>query len=246
MKRKIEDTKEESSPSQFPPPFSSETFRHRILTGTMIPSGGQKGSLTRCVQKFVLLNQSGSNNDEREEEEDKKLQSLKQELQLYQMELTRLVLLQQNLEKEIQENDTVSKKEIQQQIKELSDQVETTSAEADRARQVESCFLEYEALAKLANSKNQSSSRQLRNEIEKIQQQILEYEQQEKKLDQILKIRQSQFQLLIQHMHDLKRSLDDTEEEGEGEGHIANEDQMLVENDKGADDNGDGLYGDLM
>ena len=145
-----------------------------------------------------------------------------QELQLYQMELTRLVLLQQTLEKEIQENDTTNINQLRGQIQELADQVQQRSDEAARAKQVQSCFLEYEALARLANSNNQSSSRKLRNEIEQVQNEIREYEKEDEKVDHILKVRTSQFQLLIQHMHDLKRSLFDEVQE-----------EVVVDEDKG-------------
>ena len=242
-KRKIDDASSSTSTTTFPPSFSSETLKYRLLTGTMLQSGGQKGSLTRCVQKFALLEQqkkqlqksdgdvtNNNNNNNNNDDDDNNnngndvppsknkrggTEELKQELQLYQMELTRLVLLQQTLEKEIQENDNTNINLLQGQIQELADQVQQRSDEADRAKQVQSCFLEYEALARLANSNNQSSSRKLRNEIEQVQNEIREYEKEDEKVDQILKVRTSQFQLLIQHMHDLKRYLFEVEEEQE-------------------------------
>jgi hypothetical protein len=204
-KRKIEE-QDASSSFEFPPPFTTDTLRHRLRTGIMVQSGGQKGSLTRCVQKFALFSQSQS---EQGDSKQKQQQDILQELRLYQMDLTRRVLLQQTLEKESQENEK-SAEDLKQQIQYISAKVRESFQQADRSKQVQSCFMEYEALAKLATTTTTTtSSRQLRTDIAKVQQEIAEYEQEEAKLDQALEVRSSQFQLLIQYMLDLKRSLDD-------------------------------------
>jgi hypothetical protein len=251
-KRKIDDDKSPAL-SITPPPFSPDTLRHRLLTGTMVQSGGQKGSLTRCVQKFALFCQgSEEESDDDKNDINKGREDLIQELTLYRMELTRLVLLQQTLEKESKENSK-SESELEQQTQDLSAQVQVSYQKADRARQVQSCFMEYEALAKLANDmflgKTPSSSRELQKEIEKIKHDTVEYEKEEVKLNQTLEVRASQFQLLMQCMLDLKRSLSDDEgEEQEATEKLtkvcdSKTSGMEVDNETGED--GDGLYGDL-
>ena len=49
------DAKQEATP--FPPPIISETLQYRLATGNIGKNGGQRGSLTRCAQKFGTLQQ---------------------------------------------------------------------------------------------------------------------------------------------------------------------------------------------
>lgn len=246
-KRKIEEQspQEEEKNVDFPPPFATDVLHHRMQTGIMVQSGGQKGSLTRCVQKFALYAQEGSNSSSKARDE------LLQDLKLYQLDLTRRVLLQQNLEKERNENEK-NALNLKQEIADLTTQVKESFQKAESAKQVQSCFMEYEALAKLANSNSTTSSRQLRSEIQKVKQEIAEYEQEEAKLDKTLYVRSSQFQALIQCMLDMKRSLEDKQLEEDIEKHVKKtkeakdneeEDSKPAATDMQVDE--DDLYGDI-
>jgi hypothetical protein len=261
-KRKIEE-QDASSSVEFPPPFTTDTLRHRLQTGIMVQSGGQKGSLTRCVQKFALLSQSQSEQGDSKQKQQQ--QDILHELRLYQMDLTRRVLLQQTLEKENKENQK-SAEDLKQQMQDMSAQVGESFQQADRSKQVQSCFMEYEALAKLVNASLKdntttttttatttptTSSRKLRADIAQVQQEIAEYEQEEAKLDQALEVRSSQFQLLIQCMLDLKRSLDDKDMAEDIQTTKASSSKDAKENDNEAEGTTlmkmpvDDLYGDI-
>ncbi|KAL3935336.1 MAG: hypothetical protein SGBAC_009121 [Bacillariaceae sp.] len=259
-KRKLE-PQEDGNGASFPPPFTSKTLEHRLRKGIMVQSGGQKGSLTRCVQKYAFLTAS-SNEDNKKEE---LVREFLQELQLYRMDLTRSVLLQRNLEKDIKENEAVEKI-LDQEIEEAKNKVHECHQQAKRAKQVHSCFMEYAALSKLANtcledSPDIQSTKQLKSEIARVKQEVASNRKEEAKLDSILAVRKSQFHLLIQCMLDLKRSLDDDEndegdnnddsEEGDNQGSNGDNgnEALAMEVDGGDDEEGaiddDNLYGDL-
>ncbi|CAJ1953929.1 unnamed protein product [Cylindrotheca closterium] len=223
-KRKLE-SQEDDNGASFPPPFTTKTLEQRLRKGIMVQSGGQKGSLTRCVQKYALLTADASKESGNKDE---LLREFLQELQLYRMDLTRSVLLNRNLTKEIKENQAVEET-LKEEIEETKTKVHECQQQAKRAKQVQSCFMEYETLSKLANtcladSPEIQSTRQLKNEIARVKQEISSNQKEEAKLDSVLAVRKSQFHLLIQCMLDLKRSLDNDEVED-------------AEDDSGEDDN---------
>eukprot|EP00980_Cylindrotheca_fusiformis_P006772 scaffold1413_cov117-Cylindrotheca_fusiformis.AAC.12 len=246
-KRKIDE--QENGSVEFPPPFTTDVLHHRLQTGIMVQSGGQKGSLTRCVQKYAVLCESLNQKDVDSQEIKKQKRSLLQDLKLYQMDLTRKVLLQQTLEKERKENEKAAH-DLKREIEDADKQVKESFQQADRAKQIQSCFVEYEALARLAKSKSSISSRQLRAEIQKVKEKITEFKKEEAVVDSTLRVRSSQAQALIQCMLDLKRSIDgdDWKEEIET---AAKESAETKENDdednsKPAAMEEDDLYGDVQ
>lgn len=254
----------------FPPLLVTETLQYRLVTGNISKLGGQKGSLTRCVQKFgTLQSELKSNNDSNkkneddndnanEESESSSVQATKQELahelELYRLEMTKLILLQQNLQSQVELNQQ-AKDDREAEIEQLSQQVQESQDQASQWQETRKCYLDYESLAKLVNE-NPHPSRKLKEQIAQIKHDIGEYQKQEASTDQVLKVRESQFQLLVQYMLDLKRSLEEgdqdivagatkqeenTSEHDKGENSIEGQKEttpMEVEED-------DGLYGDL-
>lgn len=206
------DNSSTTEPSPFPPPLVSDTLQYRLLTGNIAKQGGQRGSITRCAQKYGLFQSQLSATEPDAATIEKSKDDLGQDLRLYQIELTKLVLLQRNLEKQVQEN-LVAEEERKERLETLAREVQICQQEANHSQETRSCFLEYEALAKLANEKHSHSSRQLQGKIEKVNSEITHYQEEEAVTDQLLKIRESQFHVLMQYMLDLKRTITDTEEQ---------------------------------
>jgi hypothetical protein len=238
----------EAEEQLFPPPLVTETLQYRLMTGNIAKQGGQRGSLTRCAQKYGALQsklQLSQTADAEAVESSKK--ELELELELYQLELTKLVLLQRNLQGQVELNQ---KAEVERDIRleELSEEVQESQAQSNRSQETQSCYMEYEALAKLANESHSQSSRKLRETIAQVQDGIKKFREEEAATDQILKVRETQFQLLLQYMLDLKRSLKDGEEEEaqNSNGNKDGDEEGVIEEDQAtAMEVDEGLYGDL-
>ena len=69
------------------PPLVAETLQYRLDTGIISKNGGQRGSLTRCAQKYgIFLSKLQTNAPDAEEIEAAKGE-LVQDLRLYQLEI---------------------------------------------------------------------------------------------------------------------------------------------------------------
>jgi hypothetical protein len=242
----------DTAPS-FPPPLVADTLQYRLDTGNIGKNGGQKGSLTRCAQKFGTFQSKLSTTKDTEEIETAKT-SLVQELELYQLDMTKLWLLQKNLELEL-EDGKQKEKRTTAQLQEEQSSVNESQALAKQAEETKNCHLEYEALAKLASQNLSQPRRMLEQQIRDAKEELQELQEQTKETDSILKVRESQFQLLIQYMMDLKRIL--KEDESEQQQRPAKRGKQNQDDEEGAAkdpkaggvamdvDEEDGLYGDL-
>lgn len=243
--------------SSFPPPLVPEVLQYRLDTGNIGKSGGQRGSLTRCAQKYGTF-QSKLLNDKDAEAIESSKGELVQELQLFQLELVKLDLQQQILVAQVEENKAAHT-EREARIQEEKTQVQEIQAKAQQAQATRNCWLEYEALAKLAQEKCSQPRRKLEQQIEQVKKELQALEEQQKSADEVLHVRESQFQLLLQYMLDLKRSLTDEEEqqpalptkkrkkEEDEEGAVEEQDESAAMDVDGEEEEEEeeGLYGDL-
>jgi hypothetical protein len=245
--------------SSFPPPLVPEVLQYRLDTGNIGKSGGQRGSLTRCAQKYGTFRSKLLHDKDAQAIETSKGE-LVQELQLFQLELVKLNLQQQILAAQVEENNT-TQAEREARIEEEKSRVKEIQAKAQRAQETRNCWLEYEALAKLAQEKCSQPRRKLEQQIEQVKKELQDLKDQQESVNEVLQVRESQFQLLLQYMLDLKRSLNDEEGEEEQEPLPSTKKQKKNEDEEGAVEEQDegvemdvdgeeqeeeeGLYGDL-
>ena len=199
-----------SSGERFPPPLVEETLQYRLDTGNIGKTGGQRGSLTRCAQKYGAFQHQIMHGKDAEEIETSK-QDLVNELGLFRLEMTKLWFYAQRLQRQVQENEKAieaREEEIQQQ----KSVVEQSEQDAARALETRNCLLEYEALAAFANSKFSQPRCKLEQQIAAVQQEYQQLQRQQDQVNKTLKVRESQFHLLLQYMTDLKRSIHEDEE----------------------------------
>lgn len=199
-------------PTLIPPPLVPETLQYRLETGTIAKQGGQRGSLTRCAQKLgIFQTQLLASSPDAEQIESSK-QDLLQDLELCQLELYKLILLQRNLDAQVRWNIN-AEQDRQTEIDTWSQAVQSSQTEAQQAQWTKSCFLEYEALATMIQDHHPQSSRVLTEQLTEMDHQIAELKHEESITQHMVKVRESQFHLFIQYMLDLKRSLNDTDDE---------------------------------
>ena len=202
-----------TKPTLIPPPLVPETLQYRLETGNIAKQGGQKGSLTRCAQKLGIFQHQllGTATPDAQEIESSK-QDLMRDLELCQLELYKLLLLQRNLERQVQRNEQ-AQQEREQAIEQWTQELQSSQSAARQAQWTQSCFLEYEALATMIQEHHPQSSRILQEQLSDVEKQMVELKQEESVTDHMIRVREGQFHLLIQYMLDLKRSLNDTEDE---------------------------------
>lgn len=192
----------------FPPPITTVTLQYRLDTGNIGKQGGQRSSLTRCAQKFGTLQfHLLTSNPDAVAIENSKV-DLVRELELFELEMNKLILWQQQLERQVRTNQEVQQKR-ERELASLSQQVGESSRQARMALQTQRCFAEYEALAKLINNNHPTSIDQLQHQIDEMKADMAAVEAETNDKDKILKVREAQYQLLIQFMMDLKRSVDE-------------------------------------
>ena len=244
--------------SSFPPPLVPEVLQYRLDTGNIGKSGGQRGSLTRCAQKYGTF-QSKLLHDKDAEAIETSKGELVQELQLFQLELVKLNLQQQILAAQVEENKSIQV-EREARIQEEKLKMKAIQAKVQRAQETRNCWLEYEALAKLAQEKCSQPRRKLEQQIEQVKKELKGLKEQQESADEVMHVRESQFQLLLQYMLDLKRSLNDEEDEEEQqplsstkkqkknedeEGAVEEQDEGVAMDVDGEEEEEEGLYGDL-
>jgi hypothetical protein len=240
----------------FPPALEASTLQYRLETGNIAKQGGQRGSLTRCAQKLGLYQSHllASHPDAEIIETSK--QDLKQDIDLFKLELLKLILLQKNLRTQVALNEEMIE-DRQAEIDQSSEEVKAGQSEANLAQETKRCFEEYEAVAKMTNEMYPRSTRELKDKLMTVRKQIEELKKEDAATAHILKVRESQFQLLIMYMTDLKRSLNDADEQeklldlagqvggdkGVNDGDSSQDASKPDERD--VDEEEDGLYGDV-
>ena len=234
--------------------MEASTLQYRLETGNIAKQGGQRGSLTRCAQKLGIFrgNLAASQPDPERIQGSK--HDLIQDIELFKVELLKLILLQKNLHAQVALNQNLIE-DCQAKIDESSGEVMAGQAEANRALETKRCFEEYEAVAKMTNELHPRTTRELKEQLTAALKQIDVLKKEDAAVDHVLKVREGQFQLLIQYMTDLKRSLNDTDEQQKLL-HLAH--QAAAEDDgtncegtgktymMEVDDEADGLYGDVF
>lgn len=206
--------------------LDSSTLHRRIEQG-IAGSTSTRGSLTKCATKYkVFLEKLFS-----EQRDDNTLAEvieackgdLVRELQLYMMDMKRIsarISVAAAESKEMDKQLAFVSHEISKETKAFLDMQKKYPAAKQTRRQKE----EYEALARIANTRE--SRRILEEKLEAANLEALKTEESQKELKEELAEREAQFQLLIQVMLDLKAGLRKTpaapaaaveEEEGEEE-----------------------------
>jgi hypothetical protein len=148
----------------FPPPLVPETLQYRLETGNIGKTGGQRGSLTRCAQKFgtlysKLLVAGGTPPPLSAMEEDDAAPTstttaiaedihaakndLDMELELYLLEATKLVLNQQRMQGEV-EQLYQEQRMTTALLEEEQASVQLLQAQVAHAKEIRNCQLEYE------------------------------------------------------------------------------------------------------
>jgi len=229
------------------PLITTETLQYRIDTQNFGKSGGQRGSLTRCAQKYgsfqselLLSPSSAPNNADNNDNNIGKIKlDLVREVELFNLEITKLILWSNNLETQIKRNKVIQSKR-DKEIIDMKNQVVESSVRTNTSLRRRNCIMEYESLAKVINDKHPISSTELKKQIDEIKLEISMLEDETVAKDEKLKVRGSQYQLLIQYMLDLKQSIKEDDDENDGDG-VDNNKPKSMEVDEDDDD----LYGDL-
>lgn len=189
-------------------------LQFRLDTGNLLAGGGQRASLTRCAQKYGAYQMNLQASQPNPEDIETAKDNLQRELQLFELEMTKLILWEKGLERQVQKNQGVIQRR-EQEMTTLQQAVTESTAAANHSVQTRNCQSEYEALARLINDKHSTPQEELRSKIESIQTEQTRVDQEIAETEETLKVREAQFQLLIQYMLDLKRTLKE-DEDGKG------------------------------
>jgi hypothetical protein len=230
-----------------------EIYQQRLSAGLGL-AGGARGSLTRTVGKLTDWQQQQQQQaaettakdagDDGESSRD----NLVRELQLMELEMTKLILMHQRQELELREASKMNDRNGDDELATNRAAVEELLDQTKQAASTQSCLTEYESLAVLAVQRHPVSSRALQDQLKAVQD---EYEETEKSLAKAtadVAVRNAQFQSLMQSLLDLKQSLTEPLEQttttGSGD---ADDDKPLPMDiepaEKGEEDAE--LYGDL-
>lgn len=222
------------------PLITTETLQYRLDTQNFGKTGGQRGSLTRCAQKYGSFQVALSSTTIDAKAIESTKDDLVREVELFELELTKLILLQQNLEKQVKRNRT-AEAERDQAIKKAQEKVVESRSLAEQSLRRTNCLSEYESLAKVIHEHHPTSSDELQKRIEGLRDELSGLEGEIASRDETLKVREAQYQLLIQYMMDLKRTIEE-DDDGEKENE---ETPSGASDDKPQPMEVDDLYGDL-
>jgi len=168
--------------------LTTDLLLHRLHAGLGI-AGGARGSLTKCAAS------SHSKTD----------------LQLQQIELTKLWLTVQRNAAELKEleqqqaaSTTTASAQAQQQ---KQPSMAELRSELERLRQVQSCLQEYEALAKLTVGRHTVSETKLQSKVQQMEEETQKAVADLQQLRAACRVRQGQFHVLQQCILDLQQSL---------------------------------------
>lgn len=177
--------------------LTSKILHHRLLIG-LGNKGGAKGSLTKCVGRIGAVLRNPDDLTAKE--------AAVRELQHQQLELLKLFWMVQRNQVELEALRS-SVNITKDQASEESIVVQDKRKELRKQLTVTACEREYEALAKVAATRHPTSRRALQQQLDRVSEQQRETEDAVKRTQKEVTIRQSQFQLLMQCVFDLKQSL---------------------------------------
>ena len=89
------------------PLITTETLQYRLDTQNFGKSGGQRSSLTRCAQKYGSFRAELSSKTSDAEVIEKSKSDLVREVELCDLELTKMILWQHNLERQARRNELI-------------------------------------------------------------------------------------------------------------------------------------------
>lgn len=197
------------------PVITTETLQYRLDTQNFGKTGGQRSSLTRCAQKYGSFKAELSSTTPNAQAIEKTKSELVREVELCDLELTKLILWQQNLEKQAQRNERIAA-EREETIQAMKEKVNESRIVSNKSMEQRNCLSEYESLARVINESHPTSSAILQTQIDEMKTEIATLEKESAEKDEIVKVREAQYQLLIQYMTDLKQSLKEDEQDSEG------------------------------
>mmetsp|Transcript_11522 Transcript_11522/g.16900 ORF Transcript_11522/g.16900 Transcript_11522/m.16900 type:complete len:225 (+) Transcript_11522:117-791(+) len=202
------------------PPLENGILQQRLVQGV---GGGTaaRGSLSKCAIKYRDFASKFRACEDADAIKALK-QDLIQEFQLYQLEMRKIALSVHAAEVDAEEIiSEISAVKLQREATEK--EIEDLRKEHPDAKQVRRNLEEYEALAKLANTR--PPRRELELHTDEIKQQLAHVEDETQKNRDEKSLREKQFHLFMQSLFDLKESLaEDNEEniieEDEDEGEV--------------------------
>ena len=214
--------------------LTTEILQHRLNAGLGI-AGGARGSFARYASQILhKTNENPTTTDP------------KMDLELLQLEMTKLYLIIQRnkVELEILEKESFPETSNEDLRNELA-----------HLQEVRSCLQEYEALAKLTVARHVVSEHQLNLDLKEIEQKTENVTNELQKATLAAKIRASQFHLVQTSIQDLKASLsqpleldpdqlNDNNNKQQQDNTKPTDDTAKVDNMQVDDDEGE-LYGDL-
>lgn len=197
VKRKAPGEEDEEDVTSSRTELTHKILHHRLLVG-LGNKGGAKGSLTKCVARVGTVLQNPDDATIKE--------AAVRELEHQQLELLKLFWMVQRNQVEL-ETLRSSTNVTKQQASEESMVVQEKRKELRKQLTVTACEREYEALAKVAATRHPTSRRALQQQLDRVSVQQSETGDAVKRTQKEVAIRQSQFQLLMQCVFDLKQSL---------------------------------------
>ena len=211
--------------------FPADSLERRITVGLAI-KGGSRGSLTRCVGRLGQYVSRAAKEEkeeavavasmEEEETQDNTVMAetarvaLEREIHLLHLEMTKTVLQAQRQRAEV-DALSLSLNDNETQGNETTDATTTMAKKVQELRHAHvlaqaaaACRLEYEALAKVAVTRYPTSRQSLQQQMETTNTALQQATETLQTLQAEITVRQKQFASLMQCLHDLQQSLQET------------------------------------
>lgn len=191
---------------------SDASLEHRLSLGATSKAGA-RGSLTRCAVRLgELVEHERAETSAATAEDDDDGGSVRdavvRELRLFQVELAKLHATARRAEAEVKLAER-GLEDARDRRSSLSARVRDLDGESKVASRAQSCREEYEILAKLVLSRHAVPSHELRKRIVDVDTKLKQAERELRRKSHEVHVRQSQFQLLMSCVSDLKQSLDE-------------------------------------
>jgi len=218
----VSSTDNEDTTTSSIPLITTDTLQYRLDTQNFGKTGGQRGSLTRCAQKYgsfrvalssaaAITHDNNSTNDAAEFIEQSK-DELVREVHLLDLETTRLIVWQRNLERQAERNRS-AEAERAAQILRAAQQIGGARHLASESLERRNCLLEYESLARVIHEHHPTPSGELLHHIDGLRSELSSLRDEIAGRDERLRVREAQYVSLIQSVMDLKQTLKEDDED---------------------------------
>jgi hypothetical protein len=198
-------------------PLTPEIYQQRLSAGLGL-AGGARGSLTRTVGKLThwqQQQQQAAATTDNGDGDDNARDNLVRELQLMELEMTKLILMHQRQELELRQASKNNDSSIgigstgsgDDELATNRAAVQELLNQTKQAANTQSCLTEYESLALLAVQRHPVSSRALQDQFKAVQDDFEATEKALIKATADVAVRNAQFHSLMQTLLDLKQSL---------------------------------------